>query len=319
MSLQVFHRPKKLKDFAGNEALKESLIPILKRENPPHAYLFTGRSGGGKTTLGRIVAKKLGCKKIGLSELNGANDRGIKKIREIIEDLKLMPLEGKSKVIILDECHQLTKDAQEALLKALEEPPSHVFFVLCTTNPESLKPTLRRRCHNYEVELLKSDVMQGLLESILKKEKIKKFPSKVLDKIEELADGSAGQALKLLDMVIDFTSAKKALAVLSVVGTGEAQVRDFCQVLTNWNMDDEAKWRRLSQLIKEYDGEAEAARRGILGYLSKVITGKKKVDEIAGITLVMEAFKTNYYDTGDAGLVMSCANALMAVGEDSDE
>lgn len=315
MSLQTFHRPKSFKTFAGNKALKSSLAPILKRKNPPAAFLFTGRSGGGKTTLGRIVAKKLGCAPSGLQEINGAKDRGIKGIRTLLEGLMFQPLEGSKKVVILDECHQLTKEAQEALLKATEEPPSHVHFILCTTNPEALKPTLRRRCHNYEVELLKSDVMQNLLQRILKKEKVKKYPQKVLDKIEELADGSAGQALKLLDMVVDFKNKKSALAVLSVVGTGDAQVRDFCQALINWDLPDDAKWRRLGKLLKAFDGEPESCRRGILGYLKAVMVNSTKADVVAGIALVMECFKGNYYDTGDAGLALSCANAVLAVGE----
>ena len=209
----------------------------------------------------------------------------------------------------------LTKESQEALLKSLEEPPKHVHFILCTTNPEALKPTLRRRCHNYEVELLKSDVMQGLLQKILLKEKVQNFPKKVLEKVEELADGSAGQALKLLDMVIDFKNSKRALEILSVVGTGEAEIKDFCQALINFEISDSAKWRRLSSLLKDFGGEAESARRGILGYLNKVLLNAKDIDHAAGISLIMKEFSNHYYDTGNAGLTMSCINAVIAVGE----
>ncbi|GAG60002.1 unnamed protein product, partial [marine sediment metagenome] len=156
MSLQQDYRPKSFKTFIGNEDVVESLTKILKRKKIPSAFLFTGPSGCGKTTIPRIIARMF---KVDhdFKELNAANDRGIKPIRALIDDMSFQPLHGDKKFILLDEAHMITGTAQEALLKALEEPPPWVTWLICTTNPEALKGTLKRRCHNYE---LSADILK---------------------------------------------------------------------------------------------------------------------------------------------------------------
>ena len=303
-SLQVKYRPKSFKTFFGNDGVKKSLQEVLTREDKPHSLLFTGPSGCGKTTLARIVARTLGCKKVDYSELNSSNDRGIDAIRSLANQVQYAPLQGKVKVITLDEAHSITAPAQEALLKLIEEPPEHAYFCICTTNPESLKITLKRRCHQYTLSALKDSEIKKLLKVISKKEGIK--PSKeVLDRIAEISDGSPGQALKLLDMVKEIADTKEALNVLQSSGTSESDVISICRALVQ-DLSPSSKWKKVSKLLKEFDGDPESARRIILGYLSKVLLNNGTID----IAIAMEAFLNPFYNTGKAGLILSCYQAI---------
>lgn len=305
MSLQTDYRPRTFKTFVGNNDIIESLKQILNRPQSPAAFLFTGPAGTGKTTLARIVKNYLDCADADFVETNAADDRGIDGIRRIIESMKYAPLAGKCKIILMDEAHQLTRASQEALLKALEEPPSYVHFCICTTNPEMLKPTFKRRCHHYELKPLNTIQLNKLIKYVLKSEEVD-CDQGVIDRIIELSDGSAGQALKLLDMVIDMDDPKKALSTLQSAGNSESDVISICRVLANRNISAQNKWTRIKKLLKGYRGDGESARRPILGYLSKVLlsTGDPQ------IALMMECFERNFFDSGNAGLILACYNAI---------
>lgn len=306
MSLQTQYRPKSFKTFVGNKDVIESLQAVLKRKQPPAAFLFTGMGGSGKTTLGRIVAKELGCKKSNFSEMNAADDRGIDGIRSIIASMKYTALDGGKKVILLDEAHMLTKPSQEALLKALEEPPEHIHFIVCTTNPEALKQTFKRRCHAYELDSLQNSDLQKLMKMVLKKEKRDSVSMTVRDKIVDLADGSAGQALKLLDQVIDMDDEGRAINTLKSAGTSESEVIDICRTLCHYNMNTRTKWAKIKKLLKNYKGDGESARRPILGYLNSIMLNNGGEE----IFFMMEPFKKNFFDSGKAGLTMACYEAI---------
>jgi DNA polymerase III gamma/tau subunit len=290
--------------FAGNEEIKQSLIEMLKRDDPPKSFLLVGPSGCGKTTLGRIIAKGLGCVKGDFKELNTASDRTLPAIRKILDEMRYAPMDGKKKVILFDEAHQLLSATQEALLKALEEPPKHVHFVICTTNPEALKDTFKRRCHIYEVSLLTSSTLIAHMRKILTAEKVKDFPVPVLDKIVELSGGSPGIALKYLDMVIDMPDdVDRALGTLKSAGTSESEVIEICRALVNMNISDMSRWVRVKRLLLAFSGDGESARRPILAYLSKCLLNTEEGFEIA---MMMDEFKDNFYDSGKPGLYLAC-------------
>lgn len=307
MSLQTYYRPSGFKMFAGNEAIKRSIKDMLKRKDPPASFMIVGPSGCGKTTLGRIIAKGLGCNKNDFNEVNTASDRSIKGIRKILEDMKYTPLEGKKKVIMFDEAHGLLAASQEALLKGLEEPPDHVHFIICTTNPEALKDTFKRRCHIYEVSLLTSSDIIIHIKKILAAEKEEDFPQNILDRVIELSGGSLGIALKNLDMVIDMgDDEERALETLKSIGTSEAEVIDLCRALINFNMSDKARWVRVKRLLSQFKGDGESARRPILGYFSKVLLDTKLDGNGDAIAMIMSEFKDNFYDCGKSGLDLAC-------------
>jgi len=167
MSLYKKYRPSTFDDIVGNsvtiQALKKS---VEGRKN--HVFLFTGPSGCGKTTLSRIVAKELGAKGSDFRELDSADFRGIDTIRNLRKTIGYHPLESKVVVYLLDEVHKLTGDAQNAMLKMLEETPEHVYFILATTDPQKLLGTIKGRCSIYTVEALEdswkytSAILRGL-------------------------------------------------------------------------------------------------------------------------------------------------------------
>lgn len=309
MSLQVDYRPQTLEDIIGNKEVIESLKSVLARDAPPSTFLFTGPGGSGKTTLARIVAKILNVADADFTEQNASSERGIANIRELADNLKFSPLHGDKKFILLDEAHMLTKPSQEALLKTLEEPPSYVHIAICTTNPEALKQTFKRRCHQYDLDFLNYSQLMGLIKRTLKSEgiPIKKFSKDVAEKVVTVADGSAGQCMKLLDMVIDMKSKDQAIKTIESVGfgTGSIEVIDICRILCDAKINEKTRWKKIKDILKEFKTDGESARRPILGYLEKVlITSGSFV-----IAARMECFRNNYFDSGKAGLVLSCWKA----------
>lgn len=196
------YRPNSFDEMIGNEAMIERLKAVLGNEKRrPHSILLHGTGGCGKTTLGRIIAKELGCKGMDFVELDSADFRGIESIRSIRRHIPYLPLESKCRVWLLDEAHALTNDAQTALLKALEEPPSHVYFILCTTMPEKLLPTVRSRCSQYGVSRLTDIQIKYLLRHVVKAEGESMSPA-VYNRIVRSSQRLPRQALIVLEQVL---------------------------------------------------------------------------------------------------------------------
>jgi len=299
MPLHIEYRPKTLDEFIGNKPTVNSLSSVLNREDKPHTYLFSGPSGCGKTTLARIVANEIGCSEHDFMEINSSNNRGIDTAREIISNMKFSPISGKVKIYLLDEVHQTTKDFQNALLKALEDTPSHVYFLLCTTQPDKLLNTIINRCSQFTVQKLPTNRIIRLLMLVSRKEGIILRQS-VYEEIARAAEGSPRQALVILDQIRGLKEDEIEI-VIRESQIEEKQVIDLCRALMS-----KEKWKTISEILKGIETEPEKVRYAVLGYFTSVLLNKG--DSYSA--LVIDCFKEPFYNVGKAGLVAACYEVI---------
>lgn len=228
MTYQVLYRvwrPQGFEELAGQEHIRRTLENAILQDRISHAYLFTGPRGTGKTSTARILAKALNCSNrngahpcgqcescqtitrgnsLDVLEIDGASNRGIEEIRELKEKISFLPALGKYKVYIVDEVHMLTNEAFNALLKTLEEPPAHVIFVLATTDPQKLPPTVLSRCQRFDFRKISYEAIKGRLEEIIAGQERQVDPE-ALSLIIRQADGGLRDAISLLDQCLSFS------------------------------------------------------------------------------------------------------------------
>lgn len=286
------YRPASFDDFIGNRTSVKSLRDTIGNL---HMYLFHGEKGCGKTTLGRIVMTELEIQDV--TEADAASNRGIDAARQLRAEMNYKPLQGKRKGYIIDECHSLTKEAQEAWLKVLEEPPDHAFFVFCTTELQKVMPTIRSRAARYQVGPLTKREMLNLLSRVSLEEELELHPS-IVEAITDASGRVPRDALILLEQVKDFESKKEALTFLDAyTGEESADVRKLCQLMLR-----KQGWKDAQTILKGLDKDAgENTRRAILGYLQKVALDSKQPNP--RVASLLELFMDNVYDSGKAGLV----------------
>lgn len=201
------YRPQTFAEVRDQEHIVSVLQGAIKKGEVPHALLFSGTRGTGKTTLARIFAKEIGTSNIDLYEMDAASNRGIDDIRELKEAVYTVPYESKYKVYIIDEAHMLTKEAFNALLKTLEEPPEHVVFILATTEEEKLLDTILSRCLVFRFRSPSRAVLAETVIDVAKKEGFT-LPPEAADLIAVAADGSFRDALGVTQKVIMASSDK---------------------------------------------------------------------------------------------------------------
>ncbi len=218
------YRSQTFDDVIGQDPIAQTLKNAIKTGRVAHAYLFTGTRGVGKTTMARILAKSLNClsakeptaepcckcdscvsinlgEDIDVIEIDGASNRGIDNIRELRDNAVYRPARSRFKIYIIDEVHMLTTEAFNALLKILEEPPSHVKFIFATTEPNKVLPTIQSRCQRFDFRNISPAQIAKQLETILGQEKLKYEEDLVLA-LAKLANGSMRDGLSLLDRLI---------------------------------------------------------------------------------------------------------------------
>jgi DNA polymerase III gamma/tau subunit len=310
MPLHIDYRPNTLDELIGNEGIKESIRSVFTREDKPHAVLMTGPKGSGKTTIGRIIATMTGCSLDDVQEINCALDGGVDLVRGIRENIAYGALNGSVKFIILDECHCLTKGkqgAQNGLLKIMEDTPKHVFFVLCTTDPEQMLPALVSRCMKFEVKSLVAPQMTKLLEEVIIAEGIDlaAWSKDITKEIVRIAEGCPRQALLLLDSVIDITDDNAALAALAEATATETASIDICRLLLE---NRKGRWDDMKFLLAGLLDKPEEMRYAILGYMATVMMSKN-CQNPDHVSRVIDQFTESFMYSGKAGLVNACFQA----------
>lgn len=238
-------RPQTFEEVVGQQPVVRTLQNALDRNRIPHAIIFSGVRGVGKTTLARLVTKALNCQEgptkipcnkcehcveitggnaIDIHEIDGASNRGIQEIRELKENIRFFPTKSRYKIIIIDEVHMLTTEAFNALLKTLEEPPEHVFFMFATTELHKIPITILSRCQRYELQKVTSLELFEFFSKIAKEEKVK-ISEWALNVIVREAGGSVRDGLSLLDQIFSFSGDEITNEdVIQVLGLVDSQV-----------------------------------------------------------------------------------------------
>ena len=258
LALYRKYRPRIFEDVVGQEHIVRTLQNQIKVERVAHAYLFTGSRGTGKTTIAKIFARAINCSEpvngsacgvcetckkiedgasINIIEMDAASHNGVDNIREINEEVKYSPAVGRYKVYIIDEVHMLSTGAFNALLKTLEEPPSHVVFILATTDPQKIPVTILSRCQRFDFKRIPASQIQARLFDYMQIESVA-IEESALAYIARLADGGMRDALSLLEQCISFyfeediTTAK----VQYLVGAVDAQILfDMIEALSHFD------------------------------------------------------------------------------------
>src|SRR2546422_464936 len=271
MSYQVIarkYRPQRFTEVVGQEHVTQTLTQAIERKRIAHAYLFCGPRGTGKTTIARIFAKCLNCtggpkvdfdesdprcieitdgRALDVLEIDGASNRGIEEIRELRETVKYVPASSKFKIYIIDEVHMLTKEAFNALLKTLEEPPEHVKFMFATTEPEKVLLTILSRCQRFDLRRIPAALIVKHLAHVAKQEKVNIDPA-ALYAIARGAGGAMRDAESTLDQLISFCgNTIEEPDVLSMFGlTAQSQLLELSRAVLVGEV--EAALRQLNDL-----------------------------------------------------------------------
>lgn len=223
LALYRKYRPQKFGEVLGQDHIVKILKNAIKLNRVSHAYLFSGPRGIGKTTVARILAKEVKCSDIDLIEIDAASSRGIDEIRALRDSVRFSPMEGKIKVYIIDEVHMLTKEAFNALLKTLEEPPSHVIFILATTELEKVPQTIVSRCQSFSFRKIPENILRNSAVKVAKEEGFV-IDEEVAGLIALFADGSFRDSQSMLDQVLSLGDKNKDNKI-----TGK-EVREFLSV-----------------------------------------------------------------------------------------
>lgn len=282
--LHLKHRPKRLVDLAGQGHLTDTLGKDLENKIQ-RSFIFHGPSGVGKTTAARIAADALGCPDP--LEVDGASHTGVEDVRRLTSSSHYLTMDGAARVFILDECHRLSKQAWEAMLKSIEEPPAGVYWIFCTTEFHKVPATIKTRCHAYAFHQVHFPALSMMVRSIVKREGMQ-IPDGVANQAALSANGSARQALVNLAMVQGVSDPEKARKLLDGASAPPGAI-DVARRLF-----DQARPLRACRTIFQdlKDDDPEGVRIVVFAYAQSVFLGGDATSEPDQYALaVMDAFK----------------------------
>ncbi len=277
--LHVKYRPSTLEQVVGQDHIIGGLTSQLN--DKAQVFLFEGPSGTGKTTLARICASMLDCEVI---EVDAASNTGVDDMREVASKGNFVSLDGKGKFFIIDECHRLSRQAVESLLKTIEEPPTNVYWAFCTTEPTKILKTMRTRCVTHTLNSVPWRRLMGMLADVAKAEGIEVIED-IIDVCAETADGSPRQALVNLTSVMHTKTADEARTALSRTSSAK-EAYDLAKML----IDQSFRFGAAMEVLKEIkDTPAESIRQVVRAYATTVVLNSPENNWARGVLMAFEA------------------------------
>lgn len=283
-------RPQLFEEVVGQQHITQTLQNAISQKRVAHAFLFTGARGVGKTSTARILAKALNCEKgpqinpcdqctncqevthgnsMDVIEIDGASNRGIDEIRELKENVRYTPAKSRYKIYIIDEVHMLTKEAFNALLKTLEEPPPHIIFIFATTEPHKIPATILSRCQRYDFKRIPFREVIGSLKRIVEEEKIQ-ISQRGLLSIAQESEGSLRDAQSLLDQVIAYAGENiRDEDIAEVLGLIDRKIlNDTIEAIANRNVE---RCMEVIEVVYHFGYDLQHFCRELLQYLRNLI------------------------------------------------
>lgn len=292
-ALHTKYRPTRLEDVVGQDHAMAGLKAVLAARKQ-QAFIFEGPSGTGKTTLARICANLLGCSSP--REIDAATHTGVDAMREVADGARFVSLDGEPKAFIVDECHRLTKQAWESLLKDIEEPPAGVYWFFCTTEGPKVPPNIQTRCVTISLKDVPWRKLLGLLASVAQKEGLD-VADDILDVCAEEAGGSPRRALVNLTTVAHCKTADEARAALNRM-SGAKEAFDLAKLLVN-----EFNFAKACAVLKELkEVPPESIRHTVRAYATTVVLNSPENRWARG---VLKEFEKPAYDANQISDILS--------------
>jgi DNA polymerase III gamma/tau subunit len=292
------YRPQTWDEVVGNKALIASLVPLLERGDS-HAFLLTGASGCGKTTIARLCAMELNAGEV--IEIDAATNNGVDDMRDLINSTNYQSLKGGARIIIIDEAQSITAQAWRALLKSVEEPPDWLYWIFCTTEPGKVPAQIKTRCTTYQVsELSFSQIVTELLRPVCISER-REVSDQILFLCADMAEGSPRKALALLAQVIDCQDFAEARAIIQHAEIEDSPTIQLARMLVKRG----ARWSEVCGILNDLTNEnPEGIRKTLESYITKVILNSISESVAQDLTPLLNMLTIPIYGNNIAPIVV---------------
>ena len=274
------YRPQEFAEMLGNELSVSKLQEAIASSARPHAFLFTGPSGTGKTTLARIVAK--GVKSLA-TEIDAASHSGVDDVRQLVQEALFKPMTNTGKTIIIDECHGLSKPAWQALLKLIEEPPPWMTICLCTTEIQKVPDTIKTRCYHVALRALKPQEIEDLISVVAEAEQWQVSAS-TFQAIVQASTGQPRKALSILQAGHGAKDREELGQIIAEVERAESTVAELCSFLIRGGRN----WKQISRMLAELEDDDEAMSHAT-AYLARALV-RSEEEQASSVYKLLAAF-----------------------------